>query len=268
MFLQGSLFSVTVEQKALLLATTDQTLLIWGEAGTGKEKLALFIHRRSLRAEHPFTIVEMEQLPRWVMPYHDWIRGLGSAVEGAGDTENPMEKANGGTVCINHVDHRSDWHQRFLLSFLNNPFWRDKDGREHRLDIRIVLLAETDLSEAVRQGWFRKDLYFRLGPFNLYLPPLRRRDPEELRRIMRRLLRICPHAANEPNSDVLSDRVIAMISRYHWPGNVRELKSLLADIELADCDANCLERRIMRRMSHFTGGCDDRPTGQRLEGSA
>jgi DNA-binding NtrC family response regulator len=224
----SAIFPRETEEMALTLALTDQTLLIWGEPGTGKEFLARFIHRRSYRAEKPLVIMELDELPRCVAMVHEWPKRWksGSALPNAPDYR--LLDATGGTLCISHVDDEDAWNQGILLSFLECPVFRDLTGEEFPLDFRIILLSDRNLQDGMKEKWFREDLFYRLSGFTLYLRPLRERRGE-MRQIVASLMQAAGKSQYDREFDELGNQELENLCRYHWPGNIRELQSLLAD---------------------------------------
>jgi DNA-binding NtrC family response regulator len=247
MIRQFAMFPSEVEEMALMLAITDQLLLIWGEPGTGKEFLARFIHRRSFRAEHPFAITGLDDLSWNIAPVMESSRRWRGPALRSSLPDRRLLEANGGTLCISGVDDENLWSQGMLLSFLENPVLRDLTGQEFRLDVRIILLSDRSLLEGVQEKWFREDLYYRLSGFALHLRPLRERR-EEMRQIILSLLSALKTRLVTEEIESLDDREMELLCRYHWPGNLRELQSLLAEVEFCGGGKRNLERWVQSRL--------------------
>jgi DNA-binding NtrC family response regulator len=231
---------------ALTLAPTDQMLLIWGEPGTGKEFLARFIHRRSFRAEKPLVMMELDELPRCVAMVHEWPKRWKSASALPAAPDCRLPDASGGTLCISHVDDEDAWNQGILLTFLENPVFRDLTGEEIPLDFRIILLSDRNLQDGVREKWFREDLFYRLSAFTLYLRPLRERRGE-MRQIVTSLMQVSGKSQYDPEFDELDNQELENLCRYHWPGNIRELQALLTDAAMFAGGRRNLERWFSTR---------------------
>jgi DNA-binding NtrC family response regulator len=242
-----AIFPRETKEMALTLALTDQTLLIWGEPGTGKEFLARFIHRRSFRAEKPLVIMELDELPRCVAMVHEWPKRWKSGSALPTVTDGRLLDASGGTLCISHVDDEDAWSQGVLLSFLENPVFRDLTGEDIPLDFRVILLSDRNLQDGVREKWFREDLYYRLSGFTLYLRPLRERRGE-MRQIVTALLQASGKSEFDPDLDELDNQELENLCRYHWPGNIRELQSVLTDATMFAGGRRKLERWISTRL--------------------
>ncbi len=204
-------------------AAQDFAVLLLGESGTGKELLAQAIHTASPRCQRPFVPVNCgvasdELLAAELFGYSE------GAFTGAakGGRVGKLELAHGGTLFLDEVEEMSAKMQVSLLRVLEEGrLTRVGAERPRALDVRVIAASNEDLQEAVRQKRFRLDLYHRLSPFPIPLPPLRERR-EDIPLLVRDLLGQLGFAHLRVTAEAL-----VLLNRYAWPGNVRELKNVL-----------------------------------------
>ncbi len=196
-------------------------VLIKGETGTGKERLARALHRWSPRAEHPFVTLHCTAVPPAALE-----------AELLGHTKTERERpgrlllANGGTLLLDGVEELPLGLQGKLLRVLEAGLFEAPGGeRSTRVDVRLVATTTVDLEEAVAARHFRGDLYFRLAAFTLELPPLRDRR-EDLDALCRTLLGEFGRRTGKRGLAVTAEG-LERLSGYEWPGNVRELANVL-----------------------------------------
>ncbi len=210
-------------QLARQVADSPLTVLIEGESGTGKELVAQFIHRNSQRRERPLIKVNCAALPENLLESELFGHVKGAFTGAIRSREGRFEAAAGGTVFLDEVAEMSNATQVKLLRFLQHrEFERVGDNEARKVDVRIIAATNRRLSDALGDGSFRDDLYYRINAVRLNLPPLRSR-PEDLLLLIHhflgkfspaRELRILPEAL---------DRLTA----HRWPGNVRELENVM-----------------------------------------
>jgi transcriptional regulator with GAF, ATPase, and Fis domain len=202
-------------------ARSTSPVLLQGETGTGKERLARTLHRWSPRADHPFVSLHCTAVAAAALEA-ELFGGAG------GEHERPgrLLLANGGTLLLDGVDELPLALQGKLLSVLEDgAFEPPGSDRRARVDVRLIATTALDLEEAVAAGRFRADLYYRLAAFPLTLPPLRERK-EDLALLCRSLLAEFGHRTGKRGRFV-SPEGQERLRSYHWPGNVRELANLL-----------------------------------------
>ncbi len=205
---------------------TEEPVLITGESGTGKELLARAIHDGSRRAHGAFVAVNCAAIPPGLVASELFGYEKGAFTGAAARSVGQIEYANGGTLFLDEIGDMPIDLQGHLLRFLQEGQIRRVGGRETiGLDVRIVSATNVRLSQAIAEGRFREDLFYRLNVLTLPVPPLRER-PEDITPLAYHFLRV---AERDFNRDVagFSPDAMAALRRYRWPGNVRELMSVV-----------------------------------------
>jgi transcriptional regulator with PAS, ATPase and Fis domain len=205
---------------------TDEPVLITGESGTGKELLARAIHDGSRRANGPFVAVNCAAIPSGLVASELFGYEKGAFTGAAARSLGQIEYANGGTLFLDEIGDMPIDLQGHLLRFLQGGQIRRVGGRETvGLDIRIVSATNVRLGEAISEGRFREDLFYRLNVLSLHVPPLRERT-EDIAPLARHFLHVAERDFNR-RIDGFSADAMAALQRYRWPGNVRELMSVI-----------------------------------------
>ena len=203
-------------------ARTGEPVLITGESGTGKELAARAIHDRSPRRDEPFVAVNCAAFPSTLVASELFGYEKGAFTGAASRTRGRIEHAHGGTLFLDEIGDMPVDLQGHLLRFLQEGQIVRVGGREViRVDVRIVAATNVRLRQAIGEGRFREDLYYRLHILSLNMPPLRER-PEDIELLAHHALK---QAATQYGRDVTGFAADAMqaLRRHHWPGNVREL---------------------------------------------
>ncbi|TNE91748.1 MAG: AAA family ATPase [Deltaproteobacteria bacterium] len=209
------------------VATTEATVLITGETGTGKELLAQAIHRASPRASQPFVAVNVAAIPSELLEA-ELFGHVAGAYTGARDQgrEGRFELAGKGTLLLDEIGEMSAQLQAKLLRVLQERRV-ERVGSVVPIPVHARILATTnrDLEKEVAEGRFRSDLYYRLNVVHLHLPPLRKRPLDVPRLIDRYARRACDVLGRQPVR--IAPTVLAQLRGYAWPGNIRELANLM-----------------------------------------
>ncbi|WP_339498989.1 sigma-54 interaction domain-containing protein [Pseudomonas canadensis] len=208
-----------------IASRSDSTTLILGESGTGKELFAQAIHNGSERCNGPFVAVNCGAIPR------DLVQSeLFGHVEGAftgasrGGSAGKFELADGGTIFLDEIGDMSFDAQVSLLRVLQEgEIIRVGAKSSRQVNVRIIAATHRNLSQAVAEGAFREDLYYRLNVLNLTVPPLRMRR-EDIALLARHFLARCARSLRK-SVQGFSPEAMALLSAYGWPGNVRELEN-------------------------------------------
>lgn len=202
---------------------TDETVLVTGESGVGKELVARALHGCSQRAARPFVAFNCAQAHRDLFDSELFGHVRGAFTGAAHDRPGLFREARGGTLFLDEVGELPEGAQAKLLRALETRTIRPVGGgKEEPVDVRVVAATNRDLGLEVREGRFREDLFYRLHVLSIEIPPLRKRR-EDLEPIAKLLLsRASPGRALE-----LSPEAVGELSFYDWPGNVRELANVL-----------------------------------------
>jgi len=203
------------------VAPSDSTVLITGETGSGKERVARLIHARSARRLRPFILVDCAALEESLLQSELFGHERG-AFTGA-DRAKPglFEVAHGGTIFLDEIGEISPSTQTKLLRVLDTSVFRHVGGNaEIRVDVRVVAATNRDLPAMVRQGLFREDLYYRMSTITMEVPPLRQRgsDIEILAKHF-----VAVRNQRFASSKHIGDAALQTLRHHSWPGNVREL---------------------------------------------
>jgi two-component system NtrC family response regulator len=208
------------------VAATKATVLLTGESGTGKELIARAIHSRSLRAEEPFVPVNCMALTETLLESELFGHEKGSFTGALARRKGRFELADGGTLFLDEVGEIALSLQVKLLRVLQERTF-ERVGGSHSLsvDVRIVTATNKDLNEAVKDGEFREDLFYRLNVVQIDLPPLRQRK-EDLPDLVAHFVKKYAGEMGRPAPRVSSE-AMERIYDHAWPGNVRELENAL-----------------------------------------
>ncbi len=225
---------VDVLRKVERVASTDVSVLITGETGTGKELIAREIHRRSPRTKGPFVVVNCGAIPETLMEAELFGHVRGAFTGAVATRGGRFQAAHGGTLFLDEIGEMPMALQVKLLRALQErEVTKIGDAKPEKVDIRVLAATHRDLEQMVKDGRFREDLYYRLNVVNLHLPPLRERG-EDVVVIAKHLL---SRFAAEMGSKVrgFAPAALTALRRHPFPGNVRELENRLKKaIVLAD----------------------------------
>ncbi len=280
----GSPALTAVLSQVSKVASSDSTVLVTGETGTGKELVARAIHRRSRRASRGFVAVNCAAIPRDLIASELFGHEKGAFTGALQRRLGRFELADGGTIFLDEVGELAPDTQVALLRVLQErEFERVGGQRSIRVDVRVIAATNRDLTEAVTDGTFRQDLFYRLNVFPLEMPPLRERQ-EDIAVLVEYFIDRYARNAGKTLRRV-SKRTLDRLKSYPWPGNVRELQNviersvILSDTDEFTVDESWLSRRtaVESRLgmsgalaSHEKALIEDalRSTGGRVFGSS
>jgi transcriptional regulator with GAF, ATPase, and Fis domain len=215
---------VEVFNKVKKVATTDISVLITGETGTGKELIAREVHRRSARKDGPFVVVNCGAIPENLMESELFGHVRGAFTGAIATRAGKFQQASGGTLFLDEIGEMPVALQVKLLRALQERVVNKVgDAKPERVDIRVIAATNRNLEEEIKKGAFREDLYYRLNVVNLHLPPLRARGDDVV--LLAKFL--LSKLADELNPKVkgFTPNALIAIRKYDWPGNVRQLEN-------------------------------------------
>ena len=215
-----------VLRDATQVAATDTTVLITGESGTGKEVVARFIHATSPRRNRPFVALNCAALPEQLLESELFGYERGAFTSAHQAKPGQIELASGGVLFLDEVTEMSLSAQaKFLRVLQEREFQRLGGTRLVKANIRVIAATNRDLRKAVERGGFREDLFYRLGVFDIPIPPLRDRT-SDIVRLSESFLQEIGRSFGRPVAELTREARAALL-QYEWPGNVRELRNVL-----------------------------------------
>ena len=215
-----------VLRKATQVAPTHTTVLVTGESGTGKEVVARFIHAASVRKSGPFVALNCAALPEQLLESELFGYERGAFTSAQQAKPGQVELASGGVLFLDEVSEMSLSAQaKFLRVLQEREFQRLGGTRLLKANIRVIAATNRDLRKAVERGDFREDLFYRLGVFDIQIPPLRERR-SDIVPLSETFLQEIGRSFGRPAAGLTREARQALL-QYEWPGNVRELRNVL-----------------------------------------
>jgi DNA-binding NtrC family response regulator len=206
------------------VAPTDSSVLIQGPSGTGKELIASFLHKNSLRKDHPFVALNCASIPETLIESELFGHEKGAFTDAIAMKQGLVEIANGGTLFLDEVGEISLMMQPKLLRFLQTGEYRRVGGNKNfHADVRIISATNKDLRTEVAAGRFREDLLYRLNVITLHLPPLRDRK-EDILLLVDYFLK---KRIKGKDAIRIDPKALELLTKYDWPGNIRELENVI-----------------------------------------
>jgi transcriptional regulator with GAF, ATPase, and Fis domain len=227
-----------VFRKLQKVASTDISVLVTGETGTGKELIAKEIHRRSHRESGPFVAINCGAIPESLIESELFGHAKGAFTGAAMSRPGRFQAADKGTLFLDEIGELPlNLQVKLLRALQERVVFRVGDSRPEKVDIRVIAATNRNLEDEIRANNFREDLYYRLNVVNLWLPPLRDRGDDVV--VIARML--LSKYADELKSAVrgFSPAALAAIRKHNWPGNVRQLENRIKKA-LVLCDQSLL----------------------------
>jgi transcriptional regulator with PAS, ATPase and Fis domain len=232
----------------------DIPMLLQGETGSGKDQLAKYIHSRSPRTAAPFIVVNCAAIPLELAESELFGYEKGAFTNANSVKTGLIEAADGGTLFLNEIGDLPFEMQAKLLAVLDEKrFFKLGSTTERRVDFRLIAATNVDLQEAVANGTFRPDLYYRLAVINLHLPRLAERGGD--------VFELFEHFLADLQVDlrqvapVLSNELKAAMLSWEWPGNIRELRNYVELFALTESrDATAICQRLLNRLRNGGNG--------------
>jgi two-component system, NtrC family, response regulator AtoC len=225
------------------IAEFKSTVLIMGESGTGKELIARALHNRSPRREKPFVAVNCGAIPENLLESELFGYIRGAFTDAVRNKQGLFEEADSGTLFLDEIGELPLGLQVKLLRVLQeNEIRRVGENKPRKVDVRILAATIRDLSNEVKTGGFREDLFYRLNVLSLKIPPLRDR-PEDIPMLVEHFLRRCNTKLGTAIADV-DPAAMKLLVEYAWPGNVRELENLVERAVIL-CDGDSIVPELL-----------------------
>lgn len=223
---ESSQMQAVYSQIETLADTDDVTILIRGESGTGKELVASAIHYKSGRRKAPFMEINCASLPEALLESELFGYEKGAFTDAKQSKKGLFELSDDGTIFLDEIGEMPLPLQAKLLRFLEKKqFKRLGSGKDLQVDARIIAATNRELEQAIKDGLFRSDLYYRLNVVTLHLPPLRERREDVVLLADYFIAQFCKDMGKQPKQ--LTDEVQGILRRYPWEGNVRELRNVI-----------------------------------------
>jgi DNA-binding NtrC family response regulator len=208
------------------VAQSDAPVLIQGESGTGKELIARAIFHHSLRSDKQFLAINCAAIPEQLLESELFGHEKGSFTGALNKKIGKFEQCNGGTIFLDEIGDMALSAQSKVLRVLQDQVFERVGGHESiKVDVRVIAATNKSLVQAVKEGIFRVDLFYRLKVISFFLPPLRER-PEDIALLADYFLLKYRHKLKKEINGI-AHSTLMMLTQYHWPGNIRELENVI-----------------------------------------
>ena len=227
------------------VAPTDITVLITGEGGTGKEVFPQIVHQLSARKHGPYIAVNCGAIPEGTIDSELFGHEKGAFTGAHEARKGYFEVVNGGTIFLDEVAELPLLTQVRLLRVLESgEFLKVGSSKVQKTDVRVVAATNVNIPEAIRNGKFREDLYYRLNTVPIQMPPLRQRH-EDIHLLFRKFANDFAERYKMP-SVVLQPEAMKILTEYRWPGNVRQLKNVTEQLSILERQKNISAEVLMK----------------------
>ncbi len=239
-----------------LIENTESPVLIEGESGTGKELIASAIHYNSFRKNEVIIIQNCSAFSAALLSSELFGHEKGSFTGATLEKKGLFEIADGGTLFLDEIGDMSKEVQGRLLRVLENgTFYRVGGTKQKKVDVRIIVASNKNLKKQVKEGLFRKDLFYRINTFHINISPLRDRK-EDILPLLHYFLEASSKIRKEEEKEV-SPEVFKVLANHDWPGNVRELKNVVECLITLSGNSKTIElehvpMEIMQSAYHYT----------------
>jgi DNA-binding NtrC family response regulator len=232
-------------QVAAQVASTDLTVLIFGESGVGKEAFSMIIHSLSARKHNPFIAVNCGAIPEGTIDSELFGHEKGSFTGAVDSRKGYFETVNGGTIFLDEIAELPLGTQARLLRVLETgEFIRVGSSKVQKTDVRVIAATNKDLLESVNNGKFRQDLYYRLNTVPIRVPALKDRKDDIILLFRKFAVDFAERYKASPVQ--LEDDAKNLLINYSWPGNVRELKNIAEQISVLSQDKQVSARELTK----------------------
>lgn len=236
---------------AVQVAKTDLTVLITGESGVGKEFFPKIIHANSVRKHGKYIAVNCGAIPEGTIDSELFGHIKGAFTGAVNERKGYFSEANGGTIFLDEVAELPMPTQARLLRVLENgEFLRVGSSEVEKTDVRIVCATNVNLLEAISEGRFREDLYYRLSTVPVSVPPLRKRG-EDVVMLFKKFCMDFAAKYNVPRLKLTEDAAMVLVN-YSWPGNIRQLKNIAEQVSILELNRELSGEVLMRYLPQET----------------
>jgi len=235
---------------AMQVATTDLTVLITGESGSGKESFSKIIHSLSARKHGPFIAINCGAIPEGTIDSELFGHEKGAFTGALDARKGYFETTNGGTIFLDEIGEMPLGTQARLLRVLENgEFIRVGSSRVQKTDVRVVAATNVNLLAAVERGKFREDLYYRLNSVPIYVPPLRERGEDVVLLFRKFTNDFAERYRTKPVK--LTEAGRQMLMEHEFPGNIRQLKNIAEQITILETDKDKpIDAAVLQKYLH------------------
>jgi len=232
---------------ALQVAPTDISVFVSGESGTGKENIPKIIHQNSKRKHNNFIAVNCGAIPEGTIDSELFGHEKGAFTGAHDNRKGYFEVADGGTIFLDEVAELPLSTQVRLLRVLESgEFMKVGSSKAIKTDVRVVAATNVNIPNAIKNGKFREDLYYRLNTVSVFIPPLRERI-EDISLLFRKFASDFADKYNTP-SIRLDEEAMNVITTYNWPGNIRQLKNFVAQLSVIEEERNISAYTILNTL--------------------
>ena len=236
---------------ALQVAPTDISILVVGESGTGKENIPKIIHQNSKRKHNPYIAVNCGAIPDGTIDSELFGHKKGSFTGAHDSRKGYFEAADGGTIFLDEVGELPIASQARLLRVLENgEIIKVGSSKAEKVDVRIIAATNVNLPEAVKEGKFREDLFYRLNTISINLPPLRKRG-DDINLLFRKFAADFSDQYNTPPIR-LTDEAVEVLANYNWPGNIRQLRNFVAQLSVIETERMVTAERLQEQLPNIS----------------
>jgi transcriptional regulator with PAS, ATPase and Fis domain len=236
---------------ALQVAPTDISILVVGESGTGKENIPKIIHQNSKRKHNPYIAVNCGAIPEGTIDSELFGHEKGSFTGAHDSRKGYFEAADGGTIFLDEVGELPMASQARLLRVLENgEILKVGSSKAYTTDVRIIAATNVNLPQAVKEGKFREDLFYRLNTISINLPPLRDRG-NDIHLLFRKF---AADFADQYNTSPvkLTDDAVEILKNYNWPGNIRQLMNFVAQLSVMEEERMITSSRLQEQLPNIS----------------